>query len=150
MALSSDKYQEAALNYSAERLNTLLNETKCLSHHLSIEFLDTPDGQVKAKMPVVASTKQPFGILHGGASAALAETVGSVAAHLSINDETKTAVGASLVANHLRPVDNGWVYATAKAVHLGSKTQVWDIEIVDEKDRLVSTSRLTVAIIDKP
>ena len=100
-------------------------------------------------MPVDHRTVQTMGILHGGASVALAETIGSVAANLCIDPKTQACVGQEINANHLRPVASGLVTATARAVHLGSRSQVWQIEIRDERERLVCISRLTMAIIER-
>lgn len=108
----------------------------------------TPD-RVVATMPVDDRTKQPFGLLHGGASAALAETVASIGAYLNIDGETQAAVGVELNANHLRAKTDGIVTGTATPLHRGRRTQVWDIRIVDEQERLVCVSRCTLAIVDR-
>ncbi len=100
-------------------------------------------------MPVDDRTKQPFGLLHGGASAALAETVASIGAFLNIDGETQAAVGVELNVNHLRAKTDGVVTATATPLHRGRRTQVWDIRIEDEESRLVAASRLTLAIVDQ-
>lgn len=128
-------------------LNTL-NQSS-LAGHLGIEFVEVGDNFLTAKMPVDERTKQPFGILHGGASAALAETVGSVAATLCIDMSQQYAVGLDINANHLRPVKAGHVYGTARPVHLGRRTHVWQINITDEAQKLVCISRLTLMIVDK-
>ena len=128
-------------------LNTL-NQSS-LAGHLGIEFVEVGDNFLTAKMPVDERTKQPFGILHGGASAALAETVGSVAATLCIDMSQQDAVGLDINANHLRPVKAGHVYGTARPVHLGRRTHVWQIDITDEAQKLVCISRLTLMIVDK-
>jgi 1,4-dihydroxy-2-naphthoyl-CoA hydrolase len=132
-----------------EQLNAMLKKTNCMGYNLGIEFTGITEEGVKARMPVQDNTRQPFGMLHGGASVALAESVGSAAAYLTLKDESKLAVGLSISANHVRPVSEGWVFAMATPLHLGSKTQVWDIHISDDQSRLISTSRLTVAIIDR-
>lgn len=106
--------------------------------------------KVVATMPVDDRTRQPFGLLHGGASAALAETVASVGALLNIDTATQAAVGVELNANHLRAKTEGIVTATAVPLHRGRRTQVWDIRITDEEGRLVCVSRCTLAIVDKP
>jgi uncharacterized protein (TIGR00369 family) len=108
----------------------------------------TPD-RVVATMPVDDRTKQPFGLLHGGASAALAETVASIGAYLNIDGEKQAAVGVELNANHLRAKTDGIVTGTATPLHRGRRTQVWDIRIVDEQERLVCVSRCTLAIVDR-
>ena len=117
--------------------------------HLGIEYLEIGDDFLKARMPVDHRTVQPDGILHGGASAALAETLGSIAASLCVDAERKTIVGLEINANHVRPVTNGWVTGVAKPIHIGSTTQIWEINIYNEQDKLVCVSRLTVANIDK-
>ena len=130
-----------------EALNTL-NQSS-LAGYLGIEFVEIGDNFLTAKMPVDERTKQPFGILHGGASAALAETVGSVAATLCIDMSQQYAVGLDINANHLRPVKAGHVYGTARPVHLGRRTHVWQINITDEAQKLVCIGRLTLMIVDK-
>ena len=99
-------------------------------------------------MPVDSRTKQPAGILHGGASVALAETLGSIAAGLCVDREKRRIVGLEINANHVRPVYDGWVIGIAKPIHVGNSTQVWEIRIYEEQDKLVCISRLTVANID--
>ena len=115
--------------------------------HIGIEFVDCGDDWIRARMPVDHRTQQPFQRLHGGASVALAETIGSVAASFCINRETHVAVGMEINANHIRPAYQGWVYAMAKPESVGRTTQVWSIRITDEADKLVCISRLTVAVI---
>jgi uncharacterized protein (TIGR00369 family) len=97
-------------------------------------------------MPVDKRTVQPFGVLHGGASVLLAETLGSMAANCCLRDPGTVAVGLEINANHLRPATSGWVYGTATAIHLGSTTQVWDIVIEDENGKKTCISRLTMAV----
>ena len=109
----------------------------------------TPD-MVVATMPVDERTRQPFGLLHGGASAALAETVASIGAYLNIDSERQAAVGLELNANHLRAKTSGIVKATATPLHRGRRTHVWEIRIEDEEARFVCASRCTLAIVDKP
>lgn len=118
-----------------------------LGDHLGIELIDFGPDWLKARMPVDARTKQPFGRLHGGASVALAETVGSVAGNEVVDPESHVAVGLEINANHLRPARSGYVVATAKPVSLGRSVQVWSIEIEDEAGSLVCISRFTVAVI---
>lgn len=120
-----------------------------LVEHLGIEFLEIGDDYLKARMPVDNRTKQPAGILHGGASVALAETLGSIAAGLCVDREKRRIVGLEINANHVRPVHDGWVTGIALPIHVGNSTQVWEIRIYDEQDKLVCISRLTVANIDK-
>lgn len=120
-----------------------------LAEHLGIDYLEIGDDYLKAKMPVDHRTKQPAGLLHGGASVVLAETLGSIAATLCVNIEKKMVVGLEVNANHIRPVSDGWVTGVAKPIHIGNSTQIWEIKIYNEQDKLICISRLTVAIIDK-
>lgn len=116
---------------------------------IGIEFtLLTPD-KVVATMPVDGRTRQPFGLLHGGASAALAETVASIGAALNIDRNKQAVVGLELNANHLRGKTDGLVTATATPLHRGRRTQVWEIRIEDESHRLVCVSRCTLAVVDR-
>jgi 1,4-dihydroxy-2-naphthoyl-CoA hydrolase len=115
---------------------------------LGVEFTEAGDGYLVARMPVDERTHQPFGILHGGASVVLAESIGSTASFLLLADPTKQrAVGLEINANHLRSVRSGWVTGRCTAIHVGRTTHVWDIRITDEQDKLVCISRLTVAIV---
>jgi 1,4-dihydroxy-2-naphthoyl-CoA hydrolase len=114
---------------------------------LGIEFVACGDDWIAARMPVDARTHQPFGRLHGGASIALAETVGSVAAGMCVDRSTHLAVGMEINANHIRPAYSGWVTGTARPESLGRTTQIWSIRIEDEAGKLVGVSRLTVAVI---
>lgn len=114
---------------------------------LGIEYQSFKKDEIIATMPVDENTIQPFGILHGGASVTLAETLASVGGWLNLEDEDMTAVGVEINANHIRSVSNGGrVTGTAMPVHLGRKIQVWQITITDERDRLVCTSRCTLAV----
>lgn len=132
---------------SLEGLNLMSKNT--LGEHLNIEFVAIGDDYLKATMPVNATTHQPFGLLHGGASAALAETVGSVAAWLCINPEKQNCVGLEINCNHVRGKRNGIVIATARPLHIGGSTHVWEIRIEDESQILICISRLTIAVIKK-
>jgi 1,4-dihydroxy-2-naphthoyl-CoA hydrolase len=116
---------------------------------LGIEFVRFGDDEVEARMPVDDRTKQPFGILHGGASVVLAETIGSYASHYVIDQTKYIAVGMEVNANHLRPVTHGFVHAICKPVHLGKSSHIWDIRITDDNGKLVCISRLTVAIVNR-
>jgi 1,4-dihydroxy-2-naphthoyl-CoA hydrolase len=116
---------------------------------LGIELLEISGTRVVATMPVDERTRQPYGILHGGASIALAETAASLGAAASIDRERFTAVGQEINGNHLRPMLGGVVRATAVPVHVGRSSQVWSIEIRDERERLVCISRCTMAIVEK-
>ncbi len=122
-----------------------------LAEHLGITFTRIGDDFLEATMPVDARTVQPFGVLHGGASVVLAETLGSVAAELCIEDRSRyTAVGIEVNANHLRPVPRGeYVTGRATAVRVGARIQVWNIDIRDADERRVCTSRLTLAVVER-
>ncbi|HEY8507057.1 MAG TPA: hotdog fold thioesterase [Steroidobacteraceae bacterium] len=120
-----------------------------LVEHLGIRLTEIGPDYLRATMPVDSRTKQVTGILHGGASVALAETVGSLAANLCVDPASKLCVGQEINANHLRPVAGGTVTATARPVHIGSRSQVWSIEIRDERERLVCISRLTMAVLER-
>ena len=118
-----------------------------LPGHIGIEFVEIGDDWLKARMPVDRRTHQPFGRLHGGASVALAETVGSIAGSLTVDPTVSVVVGMEINANHIRPAKDGFVYGTAKAEALGRTTQVWTIRVTDEQDKLVCLSRITLAVI---
>ena len=117
---------------------------------LGISFTEIGDDYVVATMPVDERTHQPAGILHGGASVVLAETLGSIAAYMCINPEKQVAVGLEVNANHLRPVSSGLVKGVCKPLHIGGKTQVWEIKMYNDKGKMNCVSRLTVAILPKP
>lgn len=114
---------------------------------LGIEFLERGDDWVRARMPVNARTHQPYGRLHGGASVAFAETVASMAGAMTVDGTTTGVVGQEINANHIRPVRDGFVYATAKAEAIGRTSQVWTIRIESETGKLVCLSRITLAVI---
>lgn len=115
---------------------------------LGIEFTEAGEGYLTARMPVDGRTHQPFGILHGGASVVLAESLGSVASYMLLDDPAKQrAVGLEVNANHIRSVRDGWVYGRCTPIHIGRTTHVWDIRITTEEGKLVCVSRLTIAII---
>jgi 1,4-dihydroxy-2-naphthoyl-CoA hydrolase len=124
------------------RKNTLLEA-------LGIGIVEVSAGKVVATMPVDERTRQPLGVLHGGASVALAETVASIGAYELVDKEKEIVVGLEINANHIRSVREGNVTATGTVLHRGRTTMVWDIKIVDEEDRLVSVSRCTIAILPK-
>ncbi len=117
--------------------------------HMGIEYLEIGDDYVKGRMPVDHRTVQPFGILHGGSSVVLAETLGSMAANCCLKHDNQVAVGLDINANHIRSVASGWVYGTARAVHIGSTTQVWEIRIENEEGKVTCISRLTMAVITR-
>ncbi|WP_460981274.1 hotdog fold thioesterase [Spirosoma fluminis] len=122
--------------------------TDSIVKHLGIEFTEAGEGYLTGRMPVDKRTHQPFGILHGGASVVLAESLGSVASFMLLDDPTKQrAVGLEINANHIRSVKSGWVYGRCTPIHIGRTTHIWDIRITDEDNKLVCISRLTVAII---
>jgi len=113
---------------------------------LGIEITHLEEGKVVATMPVDERTRQPFGLLHGGASVALAETVASVGAYELVDKEVEAVAGLEINANHVRPKTEGVVTAVATVLHQGKSTQVWDIKITDEQDRLICVSRCTMAV----
>ncbi len=120
-----------------------------MARHLGIEMTEVGPDFMTAKMPVDHRTIQRIGILHGGASLALAETVGSIAASYCVDRENFYIVGQEINANHLRPVRSGFVYATARPLHLGRASQVWDIRITNDEGKLTCVSRFTVAVLKK-
>jgi len=120
-----------------------------LAEHLGIRVTEIGTDYLRATMPVNPHTHQPQGILHGGASVALAETVGSLAANLCVDLTKYVCVGQEINANHLRPVASGLVTGTARPYHVGGRSQVWGIEIRDENDKLVCVSRITMAVVER-
>ncbi|SEW53581.1 hotdog fold thioesterase [Chitinophaga arvensicola] len=132
---------------SLDQLNEMGGTT--MATCLGMEFTEIGPDYLKMMMPVDHRTVQPYGLLHGGASAALAETVGSMASGLIIDPEKQICVGMEINANHLRGVRSGYVHACARPLHIGSNSHVWDIRITDDQHKLVCVSRLTVAILAK-
>lgn len=129
-------------------LNRFFKNT--LGETLGMEFTGIGDDFLVIKMPVDKRTVQPYGLLHGGASVAMAETLGSVASTMCIKDlEKEMAVGVEINANHLRPVTKGFVFGKVTPIRVGRRIHVWNIEIMDERDRPVCVSRLTIAIVDR-
>jgi 1,4-dihydroxy-2-naphthoyl-CoA hydrolase len=126
-----------------------LNSTRpgTMVEHLGIEFTEIGDDFIRGTMPVDGRTRQPYGLLHGGASVALAETLGSTGATMCVDTKEYQCVGQEINANHVRAARTGFVTGTARPAHLGGRTQVWVIDIVNEAGKLVCTSRLTVAVI---
>ena len=116
---------------------------------IGIEITDFGEEYLCGKMPVDDRTKQPFGLLHGGASVAFAETLGSMGAGMHVDLENYSVVGIEINSSHLKAMKEGWVYGKAVPIRIGRKIQVWDIDIKDEKDNLVCKSRLTLAVIKK-
>jgi len=137
--------------HSGTDLNALVETvpTRGLADLLGIEILEFTPQRVVATMPVDERTRQPFGILHGGASLVLAETVASLGACINIDLERQNAVGLEINANHIRAKRDGVVRATATPFHLGRSTQVWDIRIVDEQERPICVSRCTMAVVPR-
>jgi 1,4-dihydroxy-2-naphthoyl-CoA hydrolase len=121
-----------------------------LPQHLGIEFTELGADFIRGHMPVDNRTRQPYGILHGGASVALAETLGSTGAGLVVDPDKYRVVGQEINANHVRAVSEGFVIGTARPVHIGKRSHVWEIRITDERERLVCISRITMFVIDKP
>ena len=121
-----------------------------LLHALGIELTEIGEDFLRGTMPVDARTRQPYGLLHGGASVALAETLGSFAGSLCVDPATSIVVGLEISANHVRGKTDGVVTGTARPLHVGRATQVWDIRIEDEAGKLVCVSRLTLAVVPKP
>ena len=119
-----------------------------MTDHLGIEITDFDKCCIEGKMPINDRTKQPYGLLHGGASAAFAETLGSIGAGMQIDYNKKSVVGIELNASHLQSTSTGWVYGKAEAVRVGKKIQVWNIDIYDDKNNLICKSRLTLAVIN--
>ena len=132
---------------SLEFLNAF--SKKSLAEHIGIEFTGFGDDFLEAKMPVDHRTHQPMGLLHGGASVALAETMGSVAATLCIDIEKQYCVGLEINANHIKGVRSGFVTGVTRPIHVGRRTQVWEIRIENEQKELVCVSRITLAVLDK-
>jgi 1,4-dihydroxy-2-naphthoyl-CoA hydrolase len=136
-----------SLNISLDQLNEWADNT--MSTYLGMEFTEIGPDYLRMMMPVDHRTVQPYGLLHGGASAALAETVGSMASGLVIDSQKQICVGLEINANHIKGVREGYIHAIARPLHLGSTTHVWDIRITDDQHKLVCISRLTVAILPK-
>jgi 1,4-dihydroxy-2-naphthoyl-CoA hydrolase len=119
-----------------------------MAKHLGIEFTELGPDFLRGRMPVEDRTHQPHGILHGGASVALAETLGSYAAMLTTDPDKYRCLGQEINANHIRGVASGFVIGTARPIHIGRRSHVWEIRITDERDKLVCISRLTMAVIE--
>ena len=130
-----------------KRINDSIQNT--MTSTIGIEITDIGDDFICGKMPVDERTTQPFGLLHGGASVALAETLGSIGGGIKVYSNNETVVGIEINANHLKSARDGWVYGKATPIRLGKKIQVWNIEITNEDDDLICVSRLTLAVIPK-
>jgi len=122
-------------------------DKETMNDYIGIEFTELGDNYLKAKMPVDHRTRQAYGILHGGASVTLAETIGSIASVLVIDQSRYYGVGVEINANHVRSIKQGYVIGKAEPLHLGNSTHIWDIKITDEKERLICVCRLTVFIL---
>lgn len=133
-------------SYTLGDIQWMLKDNMCEA--IGIEITEITPDSVKGKMPVDHRTVQPMKILHGGASAALAESLGSIASNLIVDPDKYTCVGLDINANHLRPASNGFVFGEAKPIHIGKKTHVWGIEIKNEQGKLVCISRLTMAVVE--
>jgi len=133
--------------YSVEELNG--RPKGHIGDLIGIEFTEITEDSISARMPVNEKTHQPYGILHGGASVVLAESLGSVASNMIIDSEKYIGVGLEVNANHLRLVKSGFVTGICKPIHIGGKTHVWDIKLYDDRGKMNCVSRLTVAIIPK-
>lgn len=123
--------------------------TGTLLETLDIRIIELGDDFLRGDMPVDHRTVQPYGILHGGASVALAESLGSIAAHLCVDTEKHYCVGMEINANHIRPVKSGRVIGTARPLHMGKSSHVWSIEIHNEDHKLICISRITMAVVDR-
>lgn len=132
---------------SLEELEGLGKNT--MADYIGIEFTEIGEDYLKARMPVDHRTNQPYGLLHGGASCVLAETLGSIASALIIDRSQSICVGLEINANHIRSTRKGFVTGTATPLHIGKSTHVWDIKVHDEEEKLLCVSRLTVAVIPK-
>jgi 1,4-dihydroxy-2-naphthoyl-CoA hydrolase len=133
---------------SVEQLQEQSRNT--LAETIGIRVTEVGPDFLRATMPVNPKTHQPMGVLHGGASVALAETVGSLAATMCIDRTLYVCLGQEINANHLRPISSGTVTATARPYHIGKRSHVWSIDIRDEQEKLVCVSRLTIAVVDRP
>ncbi|MCB0284749.1 MAG: hotdog fold thioesterase [Calditrichae bacterium] len=133
--------------YSLDEINSFGVNT--MVSHLGIEFTEIGADFIKATMPVNKNTIQPAGLLHGGASVALAETIGSVGSHLTVDPQKYNCVGLEINANHIKAKKSGVVTGKGVALHRGKTTQIWEIKITDESERLVCVSRITMAILEQ-
>lgn len=133
--------------FTLEEVRKFQHDT--MGEHLGIEIVTIGPDHLDAKMPVDHRTMQPYRILHGGASVALAETLGSVGGSMCVDRERFQIVGQEINANHLRSVTGGHVTGRASPIHLGRRSQVWNIEIKDDDKRLICVSRLTIAILER-
>ena len=130
-----------------KRINDSIQNT--MTSTIGIEITDIGDDFICGKMPVDERTTQPFGLLHGGASATLAETLGSIGGGIKVYSNNETVVGIEINANHLKSARDGWVYGKATPIRMGKKIQVWNIEITNDSNDIICVSRLTLAVIPK-
>lgn len=130
------------------KIEDLNKKNELCNNPFEIEFTEKGDNYLMGKMPVNKNTKQPMGLLHGGASVFFAETIGSISGHLCVERENSFVVGLDINANHIRGVREGFVYAKALPIHIGGKTHVWSIEITNEEKKMVCICRLTLAVIN--
>jgi 1,4-dihydroxy-2-naphthoyl-CoA hydrolase len=130
---------------TAETLNDIHRNTACES--FGIEIVEVGDDFIRGSMPVDERTKQPYGLLHGGASLTFAETLGSAAAVAVVNTDEFMSVGTTISANHVRAAASGWVHGTARPRHIGRTSHIWEIEIVDDLKKTVCLARLTTSVI---
>ena len=137
-------FGEPSLDWATSRREGTLLET------LGIELTELTEDSLKGRMPVDGRTRQPGGVLHGGASVAFAETLASWASTFTVDPESSYCVGMEINANHVRPIAEGWVLGEARPISRGRTTQVWDIQITDEQGRLVCVSRCTMAVLARP
>ena len=135
-------------NLTPAHLNIISQGT--LLTYLEIEFVEIGDNYIIAKMPVKDKTSQPMGILHGGASVSLAESIGSAGSYMMIDKKKESAIGLEINANHVGSAHEGYVYGKGTVVHKGRTTHIWNIEIRNEQDKLISLCRLTVMILKNP
>lgn len=137
-------FGEPSLDWATSRREGTLLDT------LGIELTELTEDSLKGRMPVDGRTRQPGGVLHGGASVAFAETLASWGSTFTVDPESYYCVGMEINANHVRPISEGWVLGEARPISRGRTTQVWDIRITDEQGRLVCVSRCTMAVLARP
>ncbi len=134
-------------DYTTQALNDFCQG--CMVSHIGVVFTEITEDSITAKMPVDERTKQPLGLLHGGANAVLAETIGSLASNILLDPAKQYAVGLEINANHIKSAKSGFVTGTCRPIHVGKGTHVWDIRITNEENELISISRLTMAILNR-
>lgn len=134
-------------NTSLDKLNGMTKDN--MLEHLAIEFIEIGEDHIKARMPVDHRTKQPHGLLHGGASVSLAETLGSVASNFCVDSTKYYCVGLEINANHVKSARDGYVFGITRPIHIGKSTHIWEIKITNEKEQLVCISRITMAVLEK-